>query len=144
MLAELCSAVINIDYRYWEYHQEWTWEDSHNKSKSAPAAFNTSTPAKSTPPASAPKPNNNNFQKSSNSIPATTAPSVLGKDGKLLSAEWKRCLDNKLCIFCEAAGHMAKDCTKPSSSAAKGRAATTTSAPVTPSKDSDSTTNSKK
>ena len=61
-----------------------------------------------------------NQKSSSNS--ANTA-SHLGKDGKLTPTERKRRLDNKLCLFCGAAGHMARDCTKSTSSAAKGRAA---------------------
>ena len=60
ILAELCSAVIDIDYRYWEHHREWTQKNSHNKSKSALAASNASTLAKSTPSTLALKPNNNN------------------------------------------------------------------------------------
>ena len=144
MLAELCPVVIDINYRYWEYHWEQTHKDSHNKGKSTPAAFNTFTPAKCTPSASAPKSNNNNFQKFFNSTSITTIPSVLDKDSKLLLAKWKWYLDDKLCIFCRAAGHMAKNCPKPSSSAAKEQAAIITSTPIALSKNLSSTVNLKK
>jgi hypothetical protein len=50
--------------------------------------------------------------------------SKLGKDGKLTTEECQRCLDKKLCLFCGGPGHTAQDCTKSTSRAAKGRAAT--------------------
>ena len=58
--------------------------------------------------------------------------------------KWKQYLNNKLCIFCEVTKHIAKDCTKPSSLAAKGQAATIISIPADLSKDLGSTVNSKK
>jgi len=45
--------------------------------------------------------------------------SKLGKDGKLTPQEHQRHLDNKLCLFCGTAGHIAKDCPKSSSTSAK-------------------------
>ncbi|KIJ59175.1 hypothetical protein HYDPIDRAFT_33467 [Hydnomerulius pinastri MD-312] len=53
----------------------------------------------------------------------------LGKDGKLTSDERKRRFDLKLCMFCGDAGHMAKDCPKSTSRAAKARAAITVATP---------------
>src|SRR6266481_7421819 len=49
----------------------------------------------------------------------------LGRDGKLTPQERQHCLDNSLCLFCAKLGHIAKDCSKTSSSAAKARAAAT-------------------
>lgn len=47
----------------------------------------------------------------------------LGKDGKLTTEERQRRMDNKLCMFCAKPGHIAKDCRKATSSAAKARQA---------------------
>ncbi|KIK72968.1 hypothetical protein PAXRUDRAFT_73980, partial [Paxillus rubicundulus Ve08.2h10] len=49
----------------------------------------------------------------------------LCKDGKLTSEEQKCCFDLKLCMFCGNPGHMAKDCCKSTSKAAKAHTATT-------------------
>ena len=48
--------------------------------------------------------------------------SKLGKDGKLTPQEHQHCLDNSLCLFCAKLGHIAKDCSKTSSSTAKAHA----------------------
>ena len=50
----------------------------------------------------------------------------LGKDSKLTAAERKNRFDNKLCMFCGLAGHIAKDCPKSTSQASKGRTAVIT------------------
>jgi len=55
--------------------------------------------------------------------PASDYSSKLGKDGKLTSQEHQRRLDNNLCLFCGTSGHVTKDCSKPSSAAAKAHAA---------------------
>ena len=55
--------------------------------------------------------------------------SKLGKDGKLTPQERQCRLNKNLCLFCGASGHMAKDCLKSTSTAAKARAASTTPAP---------------
>ena len=67
--------------------------------------------------------------KTSTTTSSTPKPDLmlkLGSDGKLTFYEQKRCFDNKLCMFCGAGGHMAKDCLKSTSRASKGRSATTT------------------
>jgi Zinc knuckle len=46
----------------------------------------------------------------------------LGKDGKLTPQECQRHMDGNLCLFCGKGGHMAKDCTKATSSASKMKA----------------------
>src|SRR5882724_8980705 len=48
--------------------------------------------------------------------------SKLRKDGKLTPQEHQRRLDNKLCLFCGTAGHVAKDCPKSSLASAKAQA----------------------
>jgi len=55
--------------------------------------------------------------------PASDYSSKLGKDGKLTPQERQRRLDNNLCLFCGTSGHVAKDCSKPSSAAAKAQVA---------------------
>ena len=50
----------------------------------------------------------------------------LGKDSKLTAAEQKNRFDNKLCMFCSLAGHIAKDCPKSTSQASKGHTVATT------------------
>ena len=47
----------------------------------------------------------------------------LRKYGKLTLQECQCCLDNDLCLFCDTAGHIAKDFLKVSSVAAKAHAA---------------------
>jgi hypothetical protein len=50
----------------------------------------------------------------------------LGKDGKLTTTEHKHHFNNKLCMFCGLAGHIAKDCLKSTSWASKGHTSVTT------------------
>ena len=147
----LRDAAQSIDGRYWQRYREKQREEAKTKAKAKPGG---STQSNNNNSASSAKPNNqssassagnnrsSNSGKSSNnaSSSSSSTPSHLGKDGKLTPAERKRRLDNKLCLFCAAPGHMAKDCTKPSSSAAKGRAASASSAP----KDAGSKQDSKK
>jgi len=45
--------------------------------------------------------------------------SKLRKDRKLTPQEHQHCLENKLCLFCGTAGHIAKDYPKSSSASAK-------------------------
>ena len=76
------------------------------------------------------KPQGKTVEKSKGALlesPQTTPEitSKLGKDGKLTPQECQHCLDNSLCLFCAKLGHIAKDCSKTSSSAAKACATTT-------------------
>ena len=52
--------------------------------------------------------------------------SKLGKDGKLMQAEQQCCFEQNLCLFCGKTGHIAKECSKATSAAAKARSASTT------------------
>ena len=53
----------------------------------------------------------------------------LGKDGRLTQGERQCCMDNNLCLFCGKPGHIAKECLKATSAAAKACAATAEKAP---------------
>ena len=50
--------------------------------------------------------------------------SKLGKDGKLTQQECQCCFDQNLCLFYSKGRHIAKDCSKVTSSAAKGHSTT--------------------
>ena len=71
---------------------------------------------------------NKNNNKNKPSKPASSSSNSaslsgkLSKDGKLTLQECQRCFNNNLCMFCGGVGHMAKDCNKASSSAAKAKA----------------------
>ena len=69
---------------------------------------------------------NTNSSNSNQKKPNSDLSSKLGKDGKLTQQECQRHFDQNLCLFCSKGGHVAKDCSKATSSAAKGRSATTT------------------
>ena len=128
-LAGLRELAQNLDARH--------WERQHEKSRSDKSQKN---PAKSDSSASSdkkafPSSNKSSNQSSSKTPPSSAKPAKsgtsaplsdkLGKDGKLTPAERQRRFDNKLCMFCGGVGHIAKDCAKSSSSAAKARAAST-------------------
>src|SRR5882724_13076924 len=51
--------------------------------------------------------------------------SKLSKDRKLTPQERQCRLENKLCLFCGASGHVAKDCPKSTSASSKARASKT-------------------
>ena len=87
------------------------------------------------------KNNNNNKTNSSNSSTSSTTRNTnsgnsnqkklnsnlslkLGKDSKLTHQEHQCCFNQNLCLFCSKGGHVAKDCSKATSSAAKGHSTT--------------------
>ncbi|KAG6327860.1 hypothetical protein ID866_11228, partial [Astraeus odoratus] len=48
---------------------------------------------------------------------------IIGKDGKLTAMECLHCMKNSLCLFCGLPGHLAKDCPRSMSHAAKAHTA---------------------
>ena len=77
------------------------------------------------------KASSNVKEKASTPSSTSTTPKLdlllkLGSDGKLTTIECKCCFDNKLCMFCKASGHAAKDCLKSTSRASKGCTVITT------------------
>ena len=114
---------------YWERKSEVNRQVKPSNNSSA-----TSSRSSDKPSASSSFGNNSGSSKDSNeskgkttntSAPKSNILSKLGKDGKLTTEERKRRFDNKLCMFCGNAGHIAKDCPKSSSRASKGCATTT-------------------
>src|SRR6266481_6905367 len=120
-LAELRKLVQAINSRYWERKAEIT-HDSATTSTRQEAKPESKTDKKA--PSVQSKPLGKSTEKSKGApleSPKTMLELVnkLGKDGKLTPQECQHCLDNSLCLFCAKPGHIAKDCSKTSSSAAK-------------------------
>ena len=124
-LYKLHTLIQAIDACYWERKSEVNCQ--------AKPSNNPSTMSSNKPTASSFSGNNSGSSKDSNeskgkststSTSKSNILSKLGKDGKLTAEEWKCRFDNKLCIFCGNAGHMAKNCPKSSLRASKGHATT--------------------
>src|SRR6266481_4147613 len=126
-LAELHKLVQAIDSHYWERNAEIT-HDSATTSTCQEAKPKSKTDKKA--PSAQAKLLGKTTEKSKGALlesPKTTLEitSKLGKDGKLTPQEHQHCLDNSLCLFCAKPGHIAKDCSKTNSSAAKAHATAT-------------------
>jgi len=129
-LSEFKTLAQTIDARYWERKGEISRETK--SSSSNPPKPSTSDRASSHPSGSGNHRSRQNKSAKPASVSTSSAPKApdlntkLGKDGKLMAEECQRRLDKKLCLFCGGPGHTARDCTKSTSRAAKGRAATVT------------------
>ncbi|KIO13226.1 hypothetical protein M404DRAFT_18730 [Pisolithus tinctorius Marx 270] len=133
-LAQLHELAQTIDAHYWEHKAEisHTTKSTTNKSQSS----SSNNKSKSLSSASAPKSNTKGKGKQKD-LPKPDASKsdiahLLGKDGKLTSAEHQHRMKNNLCLFCGKAGHSAKDCPKSTSHAAKACAATAGTLPPLP------------
>ena len=137
-LSDLQKLVQAIDSHYWEHKVEVSHENtsgtSGNKSENKSNNFKTEKGKGSFKT----KQKDSNSSSGSTSSKGSTSESKklnpdlsskLGKDGKLTPQERQHRLDKNLCLFCGASGHMAKDCPKSTSAAAKARAALTTATP---------------
>jgi len=131
-LLELRTAAHAIDARYWERSREKSRNapstSARSDSKHEKKPFQpTSSSSKPSPPHhqhKTPRPDNKPGTSDRTPRPAfKPLAEKLGKDGKLTQDERKRRFDNNLCMFCGGIGHMAKECPKSNSSAAKARAA---------------------
>ena len=137
-LSDLRKLVQDIDSRYWEHKAEISHENASRTSgnKSENKSDNSKTEKG--------KGSYKSKQKDLNSSSGSTSSkgstleskksnpdlsSKLGKDGKFTPQERQHHLDKNLCLFCGVSGHMAKDCLKSTSAAAKARAALTTPTP---------------
>jgi len=129
-LSGLRRLTQAIDARYWEHHAEVSQETTTsgtttNKSeKSDTAKMDSKYKGKQKSASSG----SSQSKGSSLELKKTTPDlsSKLRKDGKLAPQEQQCRLDKNLCLFCSAPGHVAKDCPKCTSSAAKAHAAKTT------------------
>ena len=135
-LHDMRVLAQQIDAHYWECKAK---QARHLKSvASTPSSSNqpsrsANKSAKPAPPPSTSNPssNPNSSRKSSKGsgqfqkkTPVTSdLSSKLSKDGKLMNEDCHRHFKNNLCMFCGQSGHVAKDCPRSSSRAAKARAA---------------------
>src|SRR5882724_8967369 len=131
-LAGLQKLVQAIDARYWERKGELshkTRASGSSGNKSEHKSDSNKSNNKSGKGSSNSKQKNNNSgstqgKGSSSEQKKSTTPdlsSKLGKDGMLTPQEHQHHLDNKLCLFCGTAGHVAKDCPKSSLASAKAQ-----------------------
>ena len=131
-LSNLRHLVQAIDACYWERKSEVSRQTkpSANPSTSKSTSDKPSTSTSASSFTATPKDTKESKGKATNtsgsSVGKPNLTTKLGKDGKLTAAEWKNCFDNKLCMFCGLAGHIAKDCPKSTSWASKGRTAVIT------------------
>ena len=138
-LYDLRDLAEDIDGRHWERKAQTerrnkpAHDTDHKPShKSSPAKNQRPSAPSSTPTNSTPK------DKESNGKPKSDLAAKLGKDGKLTKEERQRRFENKLCMFCGKAGHIAKDCYKSGSSSTKARAAKVATPEPEPESDSSS------
>ncbi|KIO09187.1 hypothetical protein M404DRAFT_22375, partial [Pisolithus tinctorius Marx 270] len=127
-LAQLRELTQTIDARYWEHKAEIssTTKSTSDKSQSSNSDNKTKLSSLSS---STPKSDAKGKGKQKHP-PKSNIAHLLGKDGKLTSAERQRRMKNNLCLFCGEAGHSAKDCPKSTSRAAKACAATAGTLPT--------------
>jgi hypothetical protein len=124
-LSEFKTLAQTIDARYWKCKGEISRETK--SSSSNPPKPSTSDHTSSHPSRSRQNKPAKPMSTSTSSTPkAPDLNAKLGKDGKLMAKECQRRLDKKLCLFCGGPEHTARDCTKSTSCAAKGCAATVT------------------
>ena len=150
--ADLKELARDLDRRYWERQAEKRNErhtDKRSDSNSGKSSGSNSKPSNSgshsgsgsnskssnsnSNSSSKPKSGNsssnsgksNNASSSNNQSNNNNMDGKLGKDGKLTPEERQRRISNNLCLFCGKPGHVARDCTKSTSKAAKARAAKT-------------------
>ena len=132
-LEDLQALAQDIDARYWECKDEIARQTKSNPVTSSNTTGNTSN-RKATSSGNLSQPSASSSS-SSGSKPAGKTPDIsnkLGRDGKLMSEECQRRFDKGLCMFCGVSGHLAKECPKLGSRAAKGRAVVAETSVTTP------------
>ncbi|KIN94663.1 hypothetical protein M404DRAFT_34836 [Pisolithus tinctorius Marx 270] len=130
-LVQLHRLAQTIDAQYWEHKAEILCITKSATDKSQPS--NSDNKLKSSSSASAPKSDAKGKGKQKDP-PKSNIAHLLGKDGKLTSAENQHRMKNNLCLFCGEAGHShsAKDCPKSTSCTAKACAAMAGTLPTLP------------
>ena len=124
-LEDLCSLAQSIDARYWERKEEvarQTKTSPGNSSNNSNNNASNKSDKKTSSSGNLPQPANLPSSSKGKNASKPDIAEKLGKDGKLTPDERKRRFDNGLCMFCGAAGHLAKECPKSTSRAAKARA----------------------
>src|SRR5882724_8532257 len=117
-------------FQYWERHGEVslkTRASGTSRSKTKQKSDSSKSDNKSSKGSSQSKQKNNNSgstqgKGSTSEQKNSTTPDLclkLRKDRKLTPQERQHCLDNKLCLFCGASGHVTKDCPKSTSASSK-------------------------
>ena len=133
-LEDLRALAQDINACYWECKDEIARQTKSNPVTSSNTTGNTSN-HKATSSGNSSQPSASSSSSPSGSKPAGKTPDIsnkLGQDGKLTSEERQRRFDKGLCMFCGASGHLAKECPKLGSRAAKGRAAVAETSVATP------------
>ena len=131
-LSDLRHLAQAIDVCYWECKSEVSrqMKPSANPSTSKSTSDKPSTSTSASSYSAAPKDTKKSKGKATNTSGSSggkpNLTTKLGKDGKLTAVEQKNHFDNKLCMFCGLAGHIAKDCPKSTSWASKGHTAAIT------------------
>jgi hypothetical protein len=129
-LYDLRDLAQSIDARYWERKSEVSRQVNpttssksveRNVDKPSFKSTNPSTPTSTSSTFSGSKASKGK-EPSDKPAPTSDLSSKLGRDGKLTKEERQRRFENKLCMFCGKPGHVAKDCNRASSRAAKARA----------------------
>ena len=123
-LEDLQALAQDIDTRYWERKDEIARQTKSNPVTSSNTMGNMSNHKATSSGNSSQLPTS--LSSSSGSKPTGKTPDIsnkLSQDGKLTSEECQRRFDKGLCMFCSASGHLAKECPKSGSQAAKGHVA---------------------
>ena len=135
-LHELRSLTQSIDSQYWEHCSEVAQENpTTNKNEHSNDKGKGNEKTNTTQNADKNKNNNGGKSNSGNSgnsgnantgssntnqkKPNPDLSSKLGKDSKLMQAERQHHFEQNLCLFCGKTGHITKECSKATSSAAK-------------------------
>src|SRR3979490_1691146 len=149
-LHELRTLTQSIDACYWERRSEVaresnsnkTTDHSHDKGKTptTPSTNSNDNWKTSNNNGNKPSTSGTTLQNANTQKKSADLASKLGKDGKLTQQERQHRFEQNLCLFCGRTGHVAKECLKSTSSAAKGRAVSTTDNKSPDKKNSDAKT----
>ena len=124
-LAALCLKAQDADEIYWMMKDEASHESKatpakkDNKLSNNNSNNNNSKSADSSRSENLSKSAPSNDNKSSWKKDKPKDSTKLGKNGRLTTKEWERCIKEGLCLYCGEKGHIAQDC--PKSKAAKAR-----------------------
>ncbi|KAG6329167.1 hypothetical protein ID866_9923 [Astraeus odoratus] len=130
-LVNLCTMAQGINAHYWECKSEIAHQAKSNPQPSSSKQSSSGGSSSKQPNTSSSTSSlsstgkGKNPQCPSSSTPKSSDPStpdlsgIIGKDGKLTTMECLCCMKNSLCLFCGLPSHLAKDCPRSMSCAAK-------------------------